>query len=357
MAELEAKDSDDREERAIPAWFRREHAITIAPDSRFDLYSGEGGTGIRQSNGFDGDFIQEEAAILFGQSADELFFRASFSNVVPIGCSDDAEKAIREKLYGMQTATFFDYTGPIAKAIQGIAIYRNALDMIPKENLPCPISPSEEGGFPDFLPVQLEENNEEDERQGVLFSESGMAAGDEIQNAIDSEIEKGHGEFLGRYHMCKGGYYPYDIVYLSNAWLVIVHGDLVGEWLAEEEPFMNEPPLWFSETEHRPSPAYQAKMCRNMLRNSVSDVPVVAIVVFPQDTFLLNEDEMCAVWRQECDVHMVRSRKNEQSALPTLHDCLNALPAATAIPPARDIETMQHLAKKLAGNPTEWMNV
>lgn len=73
-----------------------------------------------------------------------------------------------------------------------------------------------------------------------------------------------------------------------------------GDWLADEERFNNEEPLWFSETSHRVSPVYKTnvacKYLENSLKESGYDIDVVAYVVI-QSGNIINAEDMFDTWR------------------------------------------------------------
>lgn len=344
------------EHAPIPAWFRKEHPIQVLPDTGFDFYSDENEIGILQTDSPGVAFVPQEAAFLFGDSPSPLFFRVNFSTVIKVDAPKGGKEAMQEKLYNMPTGVFCDYSGPTPKTIHGITVYHDALDLIPTDSpqdIDLPVDGKEIPGHLLF-PIQFEDNDDNQEAQSDLIPRGKISVEDEIQMAIASEIEQGHGEVLGRYAMSENEYFPYDLVLMSNRLLVIVHGALSEDWLAEEEPFADEPPLWFSEVDHLPSPAYQAQKCRGLFERDIPGLLVSAIVVLPQNTFILNEDEMGAEWKDKCRVHMVRTQKNPNSELLSLHDCLASLPDEMVSPSAHDIEAMHTLAKSLVSKSIDW---
>lgn len=82
-----------------------------------------------------------------------------------------------------------------------------------------------------------------------------------------------------------------------------------GDWLAEEEPFNGEAPLWFSEVDHRVSPIYE-------LRQSVTELQTKITPNFPDKTIhafmieqkgnIINAEEMLRTWK-ELDVIVSRT--------------------------------------------------
>ncbi len=73
-----------------------------------------------------------------------------------------------------------------------------------------------------------------------------------------------------------------------------------GDWLADEELFNGEPPLWFSETAHRVSPVFKIteaveKFKKKLSKNGL-DQTVVPILIEKAGT-IINADEMASVWK------------------------------------------------------------
>lgn len=365
MNEQEKGNGGLGEKRPVPAWFRRERAIRVFPDAGYELCADDGVTGIRQTAPSEAEFNPREAAFLFGASSDKLYFRANFAAIVKVDCAGEEKTAMQKTLYNAQTGAFYDLRGPFAKPFHGIPVYRDALDMIPPGPASCPDFPGRDGLLPGsiLLPVDSDGDRESGDLrgesddsyglQGVLFPEMEGRGGPGVQAAIDTEIERMQGEVFGR---CRGaGNNPFDcdIAFMSNRCLVIVHGDMDGDWLAEEEPFLGEPPLWFSETEHCNSPGYQAKMCCQWIGKAIPGIPAFALVVFPSGTGIVNEEEMLEVWEKD-RLFMVRTQKEGNSALPTLRECLDSLPAGSDSPSDKDIEALRALAKKLEADPMAW---
>ena len=82
-----------------------------------------------------------------------------------------------------------------------------------------------------------------------------------------------------------------------------------GDWLAEEEPFNGEAPLWFSEVDHRVSPIYDLKQSAQELKSKIEtqwpDIEVVPFMIEAKGN-IINAEEMLKVWR-EMDVRVART--------------------------------------------------
>lgn len=355
MDDFKMPEGNNPDSFRIPAWFRKEPPVEILEDSHFGLYCDNDEIGIQQTDYSMVEFVNSEAAFLFGQSPDELYFRVNFSAVIKIPCGHAEERKVCEKLYTKPTAAFRDYRGMTATTFHGIAIYRDALAMLPM-GPSADAEPSEEKAFPPpVAAIVLDAGGEKEQGcQGELFSEQTLEIGEEIQSAIDAELLQRQGRLYGRYCMYGGRAYDFDIASIGNRLFVIVHDNAVDTWLADEEFFGGSPPLWFSETDHRPSSVNQAQRCRDFIQKSVPAVSVVAMVVLGAKVHILNEDEMHDSWREKCHVHVVRTQQDEYSQLPTLHDCLSALSGAEAEAATQDVESMQSIAQILERNPMAW---
>ena len=82
-----------------------------------------------------------------------------------------------------------------------------------------------------------------------------------------------------------------------------------GEWLADEEKFNGEDPLWFSESDHRTSPVYHVLGARDALQKRLKkdlkkDLPVQAFLCMTQGR-IINADDMKDVWEKK-DVSVTR---------------------------------------------------
>lgn len=72
-----------------------------------------------------------------------------------------------------------------------------------------------------------------------------------------------------------------------------------GDWLADEERFNDEEPLWFSENSHRISPVRRADVAKQALTDSLEDSDLnleVSAYVVIQTGNIINADDMFEVW-------------------------------------------------------------
>lgn len=94
--------------------------------------------------------------------------------------------------------------------------------------------------------------------------------------------------------------------------------DAEGDWLADEEPFGSEAPLWFSDRSHRVSPVFeltkkQEKVQQMLLRNDIQ--ANCRPVLIKTQGVILNAEEMTSAW-QNADVIVCRSQSGGPASLP-----------------------------------------
>ena len=72
-----------------------------------------------------------------------------------------------------------------------------------------------------------------------------------------------------------------------------------GDWLADEELFNGEEPLWFSENSHRISPVRKLDVARNLIKDKLEkegfEQDIHAFVVI-QMANIINADDMFDIW-------------------------------------------------------------
>ncbi|MBQ3695405.1 MAG: hypothetical protein II938_00315 [Alphaproteobacteria bacterium] len=118
-----------------------------------------------------------------------------------------------------------------------------------------------------------------------------------------------------------------------------------GDWLAEEEPFNGEAPLWFSEIDHRVSPIYE-------LKQSVSELQAKLAKEFPDKKMqafmieekgnIINAEEMLRIWK-ELDVVVSRTDVGGTDDLPVTASVVEPTMPASA-------SEMQELSKLFKGD-------
>ncbi len=99
--------------------------------------------------------------------------------------------------------------------------------------------------------------------------------------------------------------------------------DEKGQWLADEEPFRGEPPLWFSSDSHCESPvSVLLRLCKDISRRH--SLRIVPLLICGEGCTIINESDMKADWvKLEVGVCNVTSALG--SELPTLEQAVKAL--------------------------------
>ena len=87
----------------------------------------------------------------------------------------------------------------------------------------------------------------------------------------------------------------------------------VGEWLADEEKFNDEEPLWFSESSHRISPVRKVDIARDVLKSKLAigdfNFEIVSYVII-QSGSIINAEDMFDIWN-EMDINVTRINRGE----------------------------------------------
>ena len=72
-----------------------------------------------------------------------------------------------------------------------------------------------------------------------------------------------------------------------------------GDWLADEEMFNGEEPLWFSESSHRISPVRKIDLARTILTDKLTEANLpykVEAFVIEQIGNIINAEDMFDIW-------------------------------------------------------------
>ena len=206
------------------------------------------------------------------------------------------------------------------------------------------------------FPKDSDEENEV-EKQVDAFVAQTMPLDLEIQAAVDAEIERRGGRVYSRFRPGNNRLYSFDFVQIGKRFFTIVYADFAGDWLADEDAFLGEPPLWFSENEHRVSPVFQAVKCRSFFRKELPQIITIdSIVVVPKKCVVINDEEMQECWREKCDTAVVRVQKIKETVLQTLHEHLASQPVDDIEVPELDTVEMVGISSRFTMNPENWIN-
>ena len=117
-----------------------------------------------------------------------------------------------------------------------------------------------------------------------------------------------------------------------------------GDWLAEEEPFNGEAPLWFSELDHRVSPIYHLRESVTELKNKIKttypDIAVKAFMIEKKGN-IINTEEMLHIWH-ELNVVVCRTDVGGTDDLPLLKEALQSV----EVPSPDMINALEKLVKE-----------
>ena len=108
-----------------------------------------------------------------------------------------------------------------------------------------------------------------------------------------------------------------DILAVSdNNLLVVLFDKQPGDWLADEESFNDEDPLWFSETDHRVSPVFQLKTLKAQLQKKLGEITTVRPVLVEQEGTIINAEDMMKTWN-DLEILVCRTGMGGPVELPT----------------------------------------
>ena len=91
-----------------------------------------------------------------------------------------------------------------------------------------------------------------------------------------------------------------------------------GDWLADEERFNDEEPLWFSESSHRISPVRKVDLARLTLRQKLEDSDLsfeIVPFVIEQIGNIINAEDMFDIWK-EMSVNVTRIDRGTPKEIP-----------------------------------------
>lgn len=100
-----------------------------------------------------------------------------------------------------------------------------------------------------------------------------------------------------------------DYIAVSKQQLILCLVDKeIGDWLADEEKFNDEEPLWFSESSHRISPVRKVDIARDVLKTklAIADMrfDIISYVII-QSANIINAEDMFEIW-DEKNVNVTR---------------------------------------------------
>ncbi len=122
---------------------------------------------------------------------------------------------------------------------------------------------------------------------------------------------------------------------------VLVSDNEKGDWLADEERFNNEDPLWFSESSHRVSPIFKMNIdiqsFAERLQSKGLSYQVIPVLVEKEGT-LINAEDMQNTWK-EMGVLVCRTYLGGPDELPSV---AQSFPATQTPADTADIEQIRN---------------
>lgn len=98
-----------------------------------------------------------------------------------------------------------------------------------------------------------------------------------------------------------------------------------GDWLADEERFNDEEPLWFSESSHRISPVRKVDIARHILKEKLSEADLsftVEAFVIEQIGNIINAEDMFDIWN-DMNIIVVRIDRGTPKELKLFNKALD----------------------------------
>ena len=119
-----------------------------------------------------------------------------------------------------------------------------------------------------------------------------------------------------------------------------------GDWLADEELFNGEEPLWFSESSHRISPVRKLNMARNAIKPTLEEEGFsskLEAYVVEQMANIINADDMFDIWKN-MNIEVTRINRGAPKEIPLLSKTLSEVEGTM---PRKEFERLRKVLKNL----------
>ncbi len=116
-----------------------------------------------------------------------------------------------------------------------------------------------------------------------------------------------------------------DMAVCQGKLILFTFDDESGDWLADEEAFNDEDPLWFSETDHRTSPVFKLVMSSKNLNKKLSDAGItfkIQPLLVERKGNLINAEDMLKTWN-DMNVIVCRTASGGPVQLKTFSEVFN----------------------------------
>ncbi len=204
-------------------------------------------------------------------------------------------------------------------------------------------SPTKESRSPS--PKEAPKKQPDKKSPKKVVTERGAPASKGSSNSILEVIkEKGY-DFLASVTIKKN---MVDFIAFSKTKIILFLVDKEpGDWLADEEKFNGEEPLWFSESSHRISPVRKIDQARDILtqrlEGSPFDISIEAYVINQMNN-IINAEDMFDIW-QEVDVNVVRIDRGTPKEIPLF---AKSLEESEENMPKEDAEKLKKLLRGMS---------
>ena len=120
-----------------------------------------------------------------------------------------------------------------------------------------------------------------------------------------------------------------------------------GDWLADEERFNDEEPLWFSESSHRISPVRKIDIARTIIKDKLADTDMsfnIEAFVIEQIGNIINAEDMFDVW-ENMNINVTRIDRGTPKEIKLFAKTLEEAEGKTS---KEDLEKLKKLIRSMA---------
>ena len=310
-----------------PDWLCPEERVEkIDSSNDLELFSRDDDVGLFGSH-CPKEPVEGEAAFLFGNTPDELWFRRSYAELVKIKSRDDDEKEIMERLFRADYGFYWSETdGEDGKKFP---VYRDALDLLPLFHEVDPTS-----GRKALTQTQIDELD------------------DEIEVAIDVEVESRDGCILSRSRFVTERLYGVDTARIGSVYFLFVYAHLGSPIAMGDEEWE----CWYSNVGLVANPVDQARRMLDFLGKEAQGVEFKTFVVLPGSTeFVGGEgEELEEIWRKESKITLCRSKIKGETNFRTLKQHLAEIDFSEESAKQIDSDTIRELLDRFSADPSNW---
>lgn len=231
-----------------------------------------------------------ESAILFGNDIRTLYLRASFSYLIKLNIDDDDNDMLK-LLYKLNTGLVV-----INSELYYVPVYKNSSDLLELE-----FSKIQEPEPEHIMPESTQSQKSDD---ATVY--------EELKNIINNEINRYNGEIQISSSKFDEYINPFDLLIIKNQYVLVVYDKTCDSVLSEEYPLYNENPTWFTESQHYPSPIYQARCLASFLVKNTTVNQINAVVLFSNDCEIINMEDLKEPLNMQPKIDILKSLVSEK---------------------------------------------